>query len=90
MRAWSAPFLCIHFPYHPCQHIVLVPSNLSFFQELAAAQKISLCLSALPSFPSYSVPPLPTSQELAAAQKAKKLKGFEAIKGVILFDEHFT
>ncbi|KAI7842469.1 hypothetical protein COHA_003823 [Chlorella ohadii] len=28
--------------------------------------------------------------ELAAAQKAKKLKGFEAIKGVILFDEHFT
>lgn len=29
-------------------------------------------------------------QELAATQKAKKLKGFEAIKGVHLFDEHFT
>lgn len=29
-------------------------------------------------------------QELAATQKAKKLKGFEAIKGVHLFGEHFT
>lgn len=29
-------------------------------------------------------------QELSATQKAKKLKGFEGIKGVHLFEEHFT
>lgn len=29
-------------------------------------------------------------QELAATCKAKKLKGFEAIKGVHLVEEHFT